>query len=236
MMGADDLRSPICVALDTSDPAELERIATATEPYVGMFKFGLTAIYGMGLEMVGKLSPRRPVFLDAKLHDIPAQVDGAIRAIAEVGADAVTVHATGGFEMVRAAASAAGDSLDILAVTILTSFDERGLARVGITETIPDAALRLADLALDAGADGLVCSPHEVGVLRHRFGTRSDGGPLLVVPGVRPAGEEPGDQRRTMAPRDAVAAGADLLVIGRPITAAPDPGAAARAILDEITK
>jgi orotidine-5'-phosphate decarboxylase len=235
-MGTDDLGSPLCVALDTSDPAELERLANATEPYVGMFKFGLTAIYGIGLEMVGKLAPRRPVFLDAKLHDIPAQVDGAVRAIAEVGADAVTVHATGGFEMVRAAAYASGDSLDILAVTILTSFDERGLARVGITESIPDAALRLADLALDAGADGLVCSPHEVAVLRERFGTRSRGGPLLVVPGVRPAGEDADDQKRTMTPKDAVGAGADLLVIGRPITAADDPAAAARSILDEITK
>jgi orotidine-5'-phosphate decarboxylase len=137
--------------------------------------------------------------------------------------------------MIRAAAFAAGGSMHILAVTILTSFDERELARVGITEAIPDAALRLADLALDAGASGIVCSPHEVTVLRDRFGARADGGPLLVVPGVRPAGEDADDQKRTMTPRATLDAGADVLVIGRPITAAPDPGAAARAILAELT-
>ena len=172
----------------------------------------------------------RPVFLDLKLHDIPNTVAGAVRAILPLAPRMLTVHAAGGAAMVaaaRQASEAAGAARPmILAVTVLTSLDEADLAATGVPGPPASQVLRLARLAVAAGADGLVCSPLEVAMLRDALGA----GPALVVPGIRPTGSAAGDQARTMTPAEAVAAGADWIVVGRPITAAPDAGQAAAAI------
>ncbi len=219
--------NPICVALDFVDAERVRRVAGAVASSVGMYKVGLTTLYGAGTELVGELGRVRPVFVDAKLHDIPAQVEGATASITGLGARYVTVHAAGGFDMVKAAVGAAGSDLRVLAVTILTSLDDAELAQLGLAGPAVDAVLRLAERALEAGADGLVCSPLELAAVRARFGSA----PELVVPGIRPAASKTDDQRRTLDPRAALDAGADLLVIGRPITSAPDPKAAAAGIL-----
>jgi orotidine-5'-phosphate decarboxylase len=168
----------------------------------------------------------RPVFLDLKLHDIPNTVEGAARSAAASGASLLTVHASGGEAMVRAAVRGAGGRLRVLAVTVLTSLDDAVLAAVGLAGPTEEAVVRLARLAVAAGADGVVCSPREVAAVRAAVGP----GPLLVVPGVRPAGSARGDQVRVATPGEAVRAGADLLVLGRPLRDAPDPAAAARAV------
>jgi orotidine-5'-phosphate decarboxylase len=212
----------------------VERLAFATEPHVGMFKVGLMAFAANGPGIVRTLVRMRPVFLDLKLHDIPIQVEGAVRAAAQLGASYVTVHAAGGPEMITAAVTGAGDRATVLAVTVLTSLDDHVLELTGVNSSTTSHVLRLAELALKAGARGLVCSPLEVADVRSQFGTSDDGGPLLVVPGIRPTGADSGDQRRTMTPQQAVEAGADVIVVGRPITAALDPAAAARVIHAEI--
>jgi orotidine-5'-phosphate decarboxylase len=217
------------VALDGDDADRIETVARATVDHVGMFKVGLTAIYSVGPEIVSSLARYRPVFIDAKLHDIPVQVEGATRALARLGGDYVTAHAVGGVDMLKACVASAGDDLGVLAVTILTSLDDAGLERIGLRGDASSAVARLAELALDAGVDGLVCSPLEVSALRQAFGAD----PLLVVPGIRPQtlGD---DQRRTATAAAAIAAGADIIVVGRPITQAADPGAAARELASEI--
>ncbi|MGH2746395.1 MAG: orotidine-5'-phosphate decarboxylase [Actinomycetota bacterium] len=226
--------SPLCVALDATDRATILGWADATEPHVGLFKIGLAAFGACGPDIVRELSGRRPLFLDLKFHDIPATIEAAVGAISGLGARYTTVHASAGADAVKAAAAAAGPDLSVLGVTILTSLDEMDLERVGIAGPIEDAVLRLGELALGAGAEGLVCSPLEVAALRARFGPQR-GGPILVVPGIRPAGALPSnDQRRTMTPRETLDAGADVIVVGRPITGADDPGASARALEREI--
>jgi orotidine-5'-phosphate decarboxylase len=227
--------NPLCVALDSRDASEIERLAAATQEHVGVFKVGVTAFTAAGPRLVARLEAHRPVFLDLKLHDIPAQVEGAVRAVVACGATYTTVHASGGPDMIAAAVSGADGGLTVLAVTVLTSLDERSLTAMGMCGSVPDQVLRLADLALEAGASGLVCSGHEVGAVRTRFGSAHEGGPLLVVPGVRPAGEVRGDQRRTTTPREALERGADLVVVGRPITGARDPREAARRIGREMS-
>ncbi|HEV2754533.1 MAG TPA: orotidine-5'-phosphate decarboxylase [Actinomycetota bacterium] len=226
--------NPVCVALDFDDPERIRTVAAATSEHVGVFKIGLTAFASAGPGIVEELSARLPVFLDLKFHDIPAQVQGAVRAAARTGARYTTVHASGGTAMIGAAVEAAGESLTVLAVTVLTSLDDEALDDIGLRGPSRDAVLRLAGVALGAGAPGLVCSPREVAALREAFGTRAGGGPLLVVPGIRGSGEAAGDQKRTTSATEALAAGADLIVVGRPITAAPDPGAAAAALHAEI--
>lgn len=229
-----NLHTPICVALDQRDPDEVARVASGVQPYVGLFKIGLTTFVSFGSYLTRSLAAQRPVFLDLKLHDIPAQVAGAVASVPETGAGLVTVHAAGGADMVRAAVEAAGETVEILAVTVLTSLDQAALDRIGLTGSPKEAVLRLADLALNSGAHGLVCSPQEVADIRSRFGSRDEDGPLLVVPGIRPHGSEAGDQRRTLTPREAVDAGADIIVVGRPITSASDPAIAAKDIAEEI--
>jgi orotidine-5'-phosphate decarboxylase len=225
--------SPLCVALDGDDRDELLAIARAVTPDAGILKIGLTAFTAFGAEFVASVMELAPVFLDLKLHDIPAQVGGATKSASALGASYVTVHAAGGSAMVRAAVDAAGAETTVLAVTVLTSLDDSDLAQIGLEGPTDKAVVRLAELAVSAGADGLVCSPLEVAALRARFGPRAGGGPILVVPGIRPSTAGHDDQRRTLGPRDAIAAGADVIVVGRPITAAADPGAAARAIVAE---
>ena len=227
-------RTRLCVALDSADPSEIRRIASATSASVDMYKTGLTAFAGNGPEIVTELAAMKPVFLDLKLHDIPVQVAGAVAAAIDTGATLITVHASGGPAMIAAAVEAAAGRVEVLAVTILTSLDDAALAGIGIAGPTPEAVARLATLAVSAGADGLVCSPLEVGSLRTRFGSSDDGGPTLVVPGIRPGHDHHDDQRRTLSAREASGAGADVIVVGRPITAASDPGAAARAIAQEL--
>jgi orotidine-5'-phosphate decarboxylase len=174
------------------------------------------------------------VFLDLKLHDIPNTVAGAVRALLPLRPAMLTLHAAGGAAMLRAArdaAEAAGAARPVLlAVTVLTSLDAGALAETGAADAPEAQALRLARLAVENGADGLVCSPREAAAVRGALGAA----PLLVVPGVRPAGSAAGDQARTATPAEAVAAGADWIVLGRPLTGAPDPAAAAAAVAAEL--
>ena len=219
----------LIVALDTTDPARAAAWAAATAPHVGLFKLGLEFFLANGPAGVRGIGGR-PIFLDLKLHDIPNTVAGAVRAVLPLAPRMLTVHAAGGAAMIEAARTAADQAGAgrpiVLAVTVLTSLDASALAETGVADPPAAQVLRLARLALAAGADGLVCSPLEVAILRDAFGAA----PTLVVPGIRPAGAAAGDQARTMTPEQAVAAGADWIVVGRPITAAPDPAAAAAAI------
>jgi orotidine-5'-phosphate decarboxylase len=219
----------LCVALDSTDPERCTQIAARTATSADIFKVGLTSFLAGGRKLVQALARTRPVFFDHKLHDIPTQVAGATETVASLGARYITVHAAGGAEMIKASVAAGGDRLTVLAVTVLTSLDDVDLRRAGVAEPLRRHVERLADVALDAGAQGLVCSAGEAPALRERFGERGRGGPLLVVPGIRPGGSGDGDQRRSSTASAAVAAGADVLVVGRPITAAPDPAAAAAA-------
>ncbi len=220
-------RDRLCAALDFPTWQAAEPFARAIAPEVGMLKVGLELFAAEGPAAVRAAAALgRPVFLDLKLHDIPNTVEGAARSAAASGASLLTVHASGGAEMIRAAVRGAGSRLRILAVTILTSLDGASLAGIGLAGPPEEAVVRLARLAAAAGAHGLVCSPLEVAAVRAAVG----GGPLLVVPGVRPAGASRGDQARVATPEEAVRAGADVLVLGRPLRAAPDPAAAARAI------
>ena len=232
-------RARICAALDVADPAAAALLAGKLAGRVGMLKVGLELFVAHGRAAVDIVLPLGlPVFLDLKLHDIPQTVESAARGIGGLGASLTTVHASGGAPMIASAkrgllvgAQAAGRAPPmLLAVTVLTSLGEDDLVAVGLRGPARDAALRLGRLAVQAGADGLVCSPAEVALLRAELGPE----PLLVVPGVRPAGAAKGDQQRTGTPRQAVADGADWLVIGRPLRDALDPGAAADAIAADL--
>ena len=220
-------RERLCAALDFPSWRAAEGFARAVAPEVGLLKVGLELFAAEGPAAVRAAAALgRPVFLDLKLHDIPNTVEGAARSAAASGATLLTVHAGGGAEMVRAAVRGGGPALRVLAVTVLTSLDAEGLASIGLVGPPEAAVVRLARLAVGAGAGGLVCSPLEVAAVRAAVGP----GPLLVVPGIRPAGAARGDQARIATPSDAVRAGADVLVIGRPLRDAPDPAAAARAL------
>ena len=223
----------LIAAIDTTDPQRARALASAIAPHCGMLKLGLEfflANGGAGVRLIDDL----PVFLDLKLHDIPNTVAGGVRAVLPLAPRLLTLHAAGGAAMIaaaRKAAETAGPARPLLlAVTVLTSLDAEALHATGVAGGPRQQVLRLARLALDHGADGLVCSAHEVAMLRDALGA----GPLLVVPGIRPAGAAIGDQARTMTPRDAARAGADWLVVGRPITEAAAPAAAAAAIAAEI--
>ena len=220
-------RERICAALDVPPWAAAEPFARAVAPDVGLLKVGLELFAAEGPSAVRSAAALgRPVFLDLKLHDIPNTVEGAARSAAASGASLLTVHASGGAEMVRAAVRGAGPRVRVLGVTVLTSLDEAALASVGLAGPAEAAVVRLARLAVAAGAGGIVCSPHEVAAVRAAVGA----GPLLVVPGVRPPGAARGDQARVATPAEAVRAGADVVVIGRPLREGGDPAAAARAI------
>jgi orotidine-5'-phosphate decarboxylase len=217
----------ICAALDFGAWEQAEPFARAIAPAVGMLKVGLELFVAEGPAVVRAAAALgRPVFLDLKLHDIPNTVEGAARSAAATGASLLTVHASGGAEMIRAAVRGAGGRLRVLAVTVLTSIDSAALETIGLAGPPEAAVVRLARLAVGAGAGGLVCSPHEVAQVRAAVGP----GPLLVVPGVRPPGAAKGDQARVATPAEAVRAGADVIVVGRPLRDAADPVAAARDI------
>ncbi len=219
----------LIVALDTTDPARACAWAEAVAPWCGMVKLGL-AFFGANGPAGVRAVRGRPVFLDLKLHDIPTTVEGAVEAVLPLWPRMLTIHAAGGPAMVaaarRAAERAGAERPLLLGVTVLTSLSEADLAAIGVAGGTVEQALRLGRLAVSAGADGLVCSAHEVAALRAELGE----GVKLVVPGIRPPGTEVGDQARTMTSEEAVAAGADWIVVGRPITEAVDPAAAAAVI------
>jgi orotidine-5'-phosphate decarboxylase len=238
-------RARLIVALDTADADRAAALAGALAPACGLLKVGLELFAAHGPAAAARVAAAgaasgTPVFLDLKLHDIPNTVAGAVRAVLPLRPAMLTVHAGGGAAMVAAAREAAehvgggggGDGARpaVLAVTVLTSLDAASLAAMGVAGGPTQQVLRLARLALGAGADGLVCSPREVTRLRDAFGAA----PHLVVPGVRPAGTAAGDQARVATPEEAVQAGADWIVVGRPITGATDPAAAAAAIAEAL--
>jgi orotidine-5'-phosphate decarboxylase len=220
-------KAPLAVALD-ADLDTAVRWAGQVAPVVSTMKVGLELYLGAGAHGVGAIRDAAAdcaLFLDLKLHDIPNTVAGAARAVAPLRPDFLTVHATGGPAMVAAAVEALPDT-KVAGVTILTSLSPRDLERVGLVGPPIDAVRRLAVLAVAAGARALVCSPHEVAVVRSEVGPDV----TLITPGVRPAGSAAGDQSRVATPEQALADGADLLVVGRPITAAADLFTAASAI------
>jgi len=225
-------RDRIVVALDVPDPAAAAELARKLDGHVGMVKVGLELFVAHGKAAVDAVKTiSLPVFLDLKLHDIPNTVEAAARGAASLGAALLTVHASGGAAMIRAARKGLeAKGTRLLAVTVLTSLGEDDLGAVGLSGSPAEAALRLARLAISAGADGVVCSPAEAGLLRRELGP----GPLLVVPGIRPAGGATHDQQRTGSAREAVRAGASLVVVGRPIREAKDPAAAADELAREM--
>jgi len=219
--------APIAVALDAPSLDTAARWANLVTPHVSTVKIGLELYLRYGPEAVASVrgASNVAVFLDLKLNDIPATVAGAARSVARLRPELLTVHAVGGMAAVRAAVEAAPDT-KIVAVTVLTSLSDADLERLGVAGPVGDAVRRLAALAVEAGARGVVCSPREVAAVRTEVGPDI----TLITPGVRPAGSEANDQARIATPEEALRAGADLLVIGRPITGAADPGAAAAAI------
>ena len=227
-------RQKLIVALDYPSERLALDLVDRLEGRVAWYKVGLELYLACGGSILPRLRDRGlAVFLDLKLHDIPNTVASAVRVLARSGASLLTVHAAGGPAMLAAAAEAAAlDSQGprLLAVTVLTSMDRQQLKAIGVGDAPEDQVLRLASSALSAGIAGLVCSPLEVRRLRAESGTE----PLLVVPGIRPAGSAAGDQQRVAGPAEAIAAGASMLVVGRPITQADDPARAADSILEQI--
>jgi orotidine-5'-phosphate decarboxylase len=229
------------VALDFGRLEDAIRFARRIAGLTGMFKINTQLFTAAGPEAIRRIAALGPgIFLDLKFHDIPNTVVGAITSAARLpGVQLLNVHATGGLQMLRAAAKAVADASPqtrrpkLLAVTVLTSLDRAALRQVGITGTLSARVVSLARLAQRAGVDGVVASPHEIRPIRRACGEKF----LIVVPGVRPlAGgtQRRDDQTRVATPGEAIRAGADYLVVGRPITSAPDPRAAAQAILEEI--
>lgn len=223
-------RSPIIVAIDTTDLAEVDSLIEATRNSVSVYKFGLEFYLKFGLETLQSLIRRFDIelFLDLKLHDIPNTVAGASRSIASLKPLFLTVHATGGAKMIRAAADALPET-KIAAVTILTSLDDEEMKRIGFTGSLSQQVLALTELALESGAKAIVSSAREVSEIKRRFPSA-----ITITPGIRPMGSSQDDQARTMTPQEAIVAGSDYLVIGRPISASSNPGVAAAEILASI--
>ncbi|MEJ1970626.1 MAG: orotidine-5'-phosphate decarboxylase [Rhizomicrobium sp.] len=233
-MTAARFRNPVFVALDTPDLGRALEIARAVKPHVGGLKIGLEFYTACGPEGVKRIVAfGLPVFADVKFHDIPNTVAAAARELARLGAMVFNVHTAGGEIMMRDAAAAAravDPKVKVIGVTVLTSIDDAVLDSVGQRSPAAEQVVRLARLARLSGLDGVVCSAHEIAAIRAACGPDF----LLVVPGIRPTGADLADQRRVMTPAEAHRAGADILVIGRPITAAADPAAAAKAIAAEL--
>ena len=218
--------SPIFVAIDTPDLGRARDIARAVRSVAGGLKLGLEFFAANGPAGVAELGEfGLPLFLDLKLHDIPNTVAKAVHALAPLEPAILTVHAAGGLAMLENAKAAASPKTKVIAVTVLTSLDEKDLAAAGVKGSPADQVARLAALARAAGLDGIVCSGEEVGAAHKAW---PEG--FFVVPGVRPQGGGAADQKRTVTPREAIDAGASVLVIGRPITEADDPSASARSI------
>ena len=220
------MTSPIFVAIDTPDMERARAIATAVKRHAGGLKLGLEFFCHNGRNGVMELAELGlPIFLDLKLHDIPNTVAKSIQALAPITPAVLTVHAAGGRAMLEDAKAAAPTGTRVVAVTVLTSLDGDDLASIGVKADNHSQVERLAALAKDAGLDGIVCSGNEVAAVRRKW---KDG--FFVVPGIRPANSQLGDQKRVMTPRGAIDAGASILVIGRPVTGAADPAIALREI------
>jgi len=229
-----DPRSRLIVALDVSSAAEAQRIVQKVGDSAQVFKVGKQLFTAEGPQLVRDLvASGRKVFLDLKFHDIPNTVSGAVTEAAKLGVSMLTVHASGGSKMLKAAADASASSMSkplVLAVTVLTSLSDADLAELSVAVDVKTQVLRLAKLAVKAGCGGVVASAQEARQLRDELGT----GFAIVTPGVRPAGASVGDQARVVTPADAIKAGATHIVVGRPITEASDPGSAAREIIEEL--
>lgn len=235
-MAAGNSGPRVIVALDYPAAAAALAMAQRLDPRQCRLKIGKELFVAGGPDTVRCLVERGfDVFLDLKFHDIPNTVAAAVRAAAGLGVWMLNVHASGGRRMLRAAQTALADLPGcrplLIAVTVLTSMDEADLGETGVLGSVDEQVVRLSALALDCGLDGVVCSSREASALRARFGPRA----VLVTPGIRPAGSPPDDQRRTMTPAEAIASGADYLVVGRPVTGAPDPLAALAAIDSDIS-
>lgn len=233
------MTNPVFVALDTIDVAQACEMANRLKNRVGGIKIGLEFFNATGPQGVAEIARLGiPFFLDLKLHDIPNTVAGAMKGVVKLAPRLTTIHASGGFAMMKAAADAAAEEAAkqgvaapcVLAVTILTSIDQTAMTDIGYAGTVLDQVKRLAELAARAGVGGLVCSPHEVAAVRDVVGPDL----TLVVPGIRPVWAAAGDQKRIMTPAQAIEQGADLLVIGRPITGDADPAQAADRIAQEL--
>jgi orotidine-5'-phosphate decarboxylase len=225
----------MAIALDVPSVQQALELVARLEGTCRWFKVGMELYYVAGNAFVETLRKQGfQVFLDLKLHDIPNTVAGAVRSVTTAGASLLTIHASGGPAMMDAAAEAAcaPGSPRLLAVTVLTSMDAAQLSAAGVTSSPADQVLRLARLAQSSGIDGMVCSPEEVATLRTETGPDT----MLVIPGIRPAGSEAGDQKRIATPAETIARGASMLVVGRPITRAANPAVAAQAILAEIAQ
>jgi orotidine-5'-phosphate decarboxylase len=221
-------RDRLVVALDLSKRDDLLRVVEQLHDAAGVFKIGLQAFTANGPAIVRDVvALGARLFLDLKIHDIPNTARHAIAEAASLGASITTVHAAGGEAMLRACAH---DSLLVLGVTILTSLGDSELQSIGFAGSVVENAVRLAQLAKSADLRGVVASPREIAPIRDACGRDF----TILTPGIRPAGSDAGDQRRTMTPREAIAAGADYIVVGRPITHAADPRSAAMRIVEEI--
>lgn len=228
------------VALDVSDAKRALEMVDVLKPCAGMFKVGMELFYSAGGDIVKEIKSRGcRVFLDLKLHDIPNTVAAAAGALVRYGPDIINVHASGGPEMMKAAAHSVSKAADrlgaarplVIAVTVLTSIDRDMFNnRMGIGGEIEDYVVRWSKMARDCGLDGVVASPREVALIRENCGPEF----VIVTPGVRPAWSEAGDQKRVMTPAASISAGATYIVVGRPVTASPDPLASAAKILEEI--
>jgi len=231
------MRDRMIIALDTPSAEEALALGRSLQGHATHVKVGMTLFYAAGPQIVLALRNLGfQVFVDLKMHDIPHQVAGAVRSLAGLGASMLTVHAAGGRAMLEAAAREAVRLQEeglprprLIAVTVLTSMSAPALSEVGVTRSVPLQVASLAFLAHEVGIDGVVCSPHEAAEMRELLGEAA----LVVTPGVRPAWAETGDQARIATPRAALDAGASHLVIGRPVTAAPDPVAAFERIVEE---
>jgi orotidine-5'-phosphate decarboxylase len=230
-----DPRQKLIVALDVSTAAAAKGIVAAIGDSALTYKVGMQLYTAEGPQMVRDLvASGRHVFLDLKYHDIPNTVAAAVREAAQLGVSMLTVHAAGGSKMLRSAvdeARAINPNLLVLGVTVLTSLDDSDLEEIGFHRKLQDEVLRLSELALANGLQGIVTSAREASAVRSKVGNNF----AIVTPGVRPAGASHGDQARVVTPAQAIAAGASQIVVGRPITEAADPAAAARAILQQIS-
>jgi orotidine-5'-phosphate decarboxylase len=223
-------RDRLALALDVPSAKEALKLVDSTIDSVGVFKIGMQLFYAEGPELVRQIKASgRKVFLDLKLHDIPNTVASAIQSLAVLEVDFLTLHAGGGPAMLSAAQRNAGP-IQLLAVTVLTSMDEHELSAVGIDDSPKEQVHRLAQTAADSGIKGLVCSALEAASLRQQLGDKA----FLVCPGIRPQGSDVGDQKRVATPAQALRDGADLLVVGRPIRSAANPGAAAQSLLESM--
>ncbi|MCG9967617.1 orotidine-5'-phosphate decarboxylase [Pelotomaculum terephthalicicum JT] len=234
------IKNPLIIALDVDTIKEASILANKLGPYVGAFKVGMQLYNCEGPEAIRILKEKNfPVFIDLKLHDIPNTVAGAARVLTRHGVSILNVHAAGGMAMMREAVKAARDEAVkiginrplVVAVTVLTSIDQQVFNNeMGVPGSIQERVVLWAKMANEAGLDGVVASPHEITAIRKACGNDF----VIITPGVRPAGVMANDQKRIMTPGEAVRQGATYLVVGRPVTASPDPAQAARAILKEI--